>query len=452
MSTFIRRMLQAGAPTEEVVSELKGEMAELRALILEIAKPPVRATYSWGSCGKVISGLVSAGRSVLRREVPVFAVLGAVGLAYAGYKVYKYSGSSREEAPRSTENKLVALDSVRTMHNQELVPESIRAGSVETPSVRPKFQAVVGTLDADGTFTTLGCCVRMDDVLLIPEHVFALAGRELAIQGAQGILRMPDAVYEEIDVDIGFLSLTEREFSSIGISKVSVETVIPTAGALVQISGVRDMGTMGPLYIDMQTFGRVIYEATTKAGYSGAAYRSTKLYGIHTNGGQINAGWSAAYLKCALQIIKNQRVTTPESSEAWLRKLFEAGVAIRGKRYQDQYMLQINADFHLIEDTVAHAVLGDQIFSSNGRWMLKNKRFSYDDADVEFEALPHSGEARSSTSGASSSLIRSPVSVGVSARPSKLSKKKSMKLRANRESLDNQGIVIQEMMDEVQLN
>lgn len=197
--------------------------------------------------------------------------------------------------------------------------ESVRQGSTEQEMLPPKSQVLFGDMVA-GEFHANGCGVRMSNWIVVPGHVFS-GCESPCVKGRQHWVNLgKDRDYIDLDTDLIAIKLTEKELSIVGVQVSSISHSLPYSGDYVQIVGPLGKGTAGTLRHDRHVFGRVCYDGTTVAGYSGAAYTSgNRIVAIHTNGGAVNGGYSASYvysLLCAHDRIK------PEDSEDWLRNQF----------------------------------------------------------------------------------------------------------------------------------
>lgn len=205
-----------------------------------------------------------------------------------------------------------------------LVLESMRTGSDEFPCIPNKYQATVGCI-VDDVFQAVGGAHREYDYLVMPTHVIAaaltLSNKDtISIKGNQGILEVGYVSFEDIDTDISAAKLTEKEWSTVGLSKVSIEHEIDeTIGERVSIQGISNKGTIGNL-THANDFGMVHYSGTTINGYSGGLYmKGSKTCGMHTCGGKINAGYSASYISMRLRDAYPDK-STEDDEEAKKRK------------------------------------------------------------------------------------------------------------------------------------
>lgn len=120
-----------------------------------------------------------------------------------------------------------------------------------------------------------------------------------------------------------------------------------------------------------ESWGMVVYEGSTRPGFSGAGYcHGNSLFGIHSHGGIHNVGYSASYV--ALKIKK------PESSDYYaLRDMLDRS---RDKNYTtrrahnpDEIEVQFQGRYFIIED-VEYQELEDEYGYQDGRQQRHQKR------------------------------------------------------------------------------
>jgi len=210
-----------------------------------------------------------------------------------------------------------------TICTARTVLESRRPGSDEVEMTSPPCQARVGVM-RDGQFVVIGACIRLEDCLVAPDHV--IGGGDKYIYGRQNCVSLKGKEIVSIGTDLSYVQMTEKELSTIGIS-VAKLSAVPDLGIYSQIVGPMSKGTTGVLRNDPRSFGRVVYEGTTIAGYSGSAYTSgPHVYGLHQMGGQVNGGYAITFVWARLRAALRMK---PESSEDWLLGQTKAGRKIR---------------------------------------------------------------------------------------------------------------------------
>lgn len=234
------------------------------------------------------------------------------------------------------------------------VLESRRAGSEEHGMTLPTFQAKVGLM-RDGQFVVIGSCTRLYDMLVAPDHVL---GGDVPkyVYGRQSCFELGDRERVPLATDLVAIKMTERELSTIGISQCRLGSVADM-GTFAQIVGPVGKGTAGVLRPDPRVFGRLIYEGTTVAGYSGGVYTNGSLaLGIHQMGGVVNGGYSLSYIAARLRSVFKEQ---PEASEDWLLGQMQAGRRIRWDNSSgdpDEVTICVNGVYSVVQrDSMAKA-------------------------------------------------------------------------------------------------
>ncbi|APG75803.1 hypothetical protein 1 [Hubei diptera virus 14] len=272
-----------------------------------------------------------------------------------------------------------------------VIAESVKSGSEEMSKPRPKCQILIGRKNGE-EFEIYGNAVRIWDSLVTPTHVVHDASLEdgsVYIKGSQAVIKLDVTMFDALDTDLSYANLTQTQFSTIGAPTVSLDENL-TCGALVEVTGVVGKGTVGKLYHDSSIFGRVIYNGSTKGGYSGAPYmRGNRVVGVHCWGGKENAGYSASYIKVLLCIANKQK---PEDTEDFLLKIVGDLDENAIRNTGSEVLIRHKGQYHSI-DYDEWAKVSD-MYDKKIR-QLDNK-YSYTDAEsMEMESLRHSGEYKS---------------------------------------------------------
>lgn len=342
------------------------------------------------------------------RDVPKMVKYAAGGLA-AAFVLYKARHQVKKCIPGWQRLKTaLGFEPPVTLREEGFKTcfESTRSGSEEQTLLAPKNQILVGDMIA-GEFRAAGCGVRIANWIVMPSHVFA-ACEAPCLKGRQHWIKLSSNLdYVDLDTDLIAIRLTERELSTIGVSVCSISHCLPYTGDFVQITGAAGKGTMGALRHDRYVFGRVVYDGTTVAGYSGAAYVSgNRLVGIHTNGGATNGGYSASYVLSLLNAIDRIK---PEDSEDWLRSQFQKNKnRVRyDQRYHDldEVRVEVGGRYAVVSrDSMARAFGKDWATELSGLDGLSNPSYEGESCKKD----QSSGEASDSKSGASSTSENSP--------------------------------------------
>lgn len=326
-------------------------------------------------------------------------------ISYAMWKhrsvVSEAFGNFSEVGWRGIFRKLKTIPAPGTMDVTRM--ESAREGSEEKFMTKPRFQATVGYFK-DGAFMSLGGVVRMDNNVIVgPDHVLCELDpgseyyHEKYVKGSQSHVSLKGKERISLDADLVMIVMTDKELSTIGISRGTIDYA-GNHGIYVQIVGPLDKGTSGTLKNDPRNFGRVYYDKTTVAGYSGCAYTAgNHLIGLHQSGGVVNGGFSASYVWMLIKSHFRELPFAPvinESSEDWLMGQYRAGNKIRHKSHFDPEFVQVevNGVYSAVRVTAMNATFGDQWRGTSELQQVRNR--SYDDGIME-SAEP-SGEDRAS--------------------------------------------------------
>lgn len=287
------------------------------------------------------------------------------------------------------------------------VMESARPGSNEIPLTKAKAQVLIGQYK-NGNLESHGCGVRMRDFLVLPDHVLSYyrrvgeTGKVFAfcdrVKTTVKPVELTDKPVVVLDTDLVYLKLTEQEWSVMGVGTMTILHEIPPNGVYSQIVGHAGLGTTGQLRHDGTCFGRVVYEASTFPGYSGAIYVvANRIAGIHQSGSDtVNGGYSASYIWAT---ISHNEKMGEESTEDWLREQY----------FDNDNWLEIDQTWHGL-DTARVRVKGryhivmreslDNVFG--GEWKGKarvGKRARRHYADFEADGLNGTPSLKSGDSG-----------------------------------------------------
>jgi len=225
----------------------------------------------------------------------------------------------------------IVLHTINPNYSQ---PESMRAGSVRVPVKRSK--SLIGVLNAQGDF--LGSALRIKDMLVMPNHVFEDA-EYLTGQINHNTERFDKNSFKSLvmsDIDMSYSKLSERQWSRLGASKVSLGT--PKNGpvkldALTAEGGVSSQGRIIGKGVDQQLMKHeVIHTASSTGGSSGGAlYQNGRVVGIHITGGTHNTFIDASIIKLYLNVLDDEVITEEsmyrsrkESSSVWSDIMFDS--------------------------------------------------------------------------------------------------------------------------------
>lgn len=286
--------------------------------------------------------------------------------------------------------------------------EAVRAGSQELPLTMSKAQLLVGQ-KKDGCLVSHGCAVRMRDFLVSPDHVVSYhrrigeTGKLWAFSSAQKDSLKPidltEKVIHELDTDLVYMKLTEQEWSVLGVGVMNIMHDIPPQGVYAQVVGHAGLGTTGILNHDMTCFGRVVYDASTFPGYSGAAYVvSGRLAGIHQSGSDaVNGGYSASYIWATLSFNEKFR---PEATEDWLRDMYfdkDSWIDIDSTWADlDSVRIKVKGRYHVVDRDSMTKAFGAE-WKGKSKLSQKHRR-GYEDFEADDKDFPR-GLLKSGVSG-----------------------------------------------------
>lgn len=373
---------------------------------------------------RTTAGLAKMEDSVLGRmgRVPwLVAKVAGAGLAlYVAAKVVQRlrSGGDRGDEPAPVVPAVIARVAV--------VPESARAGSEERLMSPPRNQGLVGYVE-NGCFCVVGCAVRLEDWLVVPDHVRSAKPGSLELRSFDQKTRFDlsslDEHFELVETDLLALELDQTQWSRCGLAKKRMLPAIPEQrGAYVSVVGAFSKGTTGTLS-HHTAFGRVTFTGSTFQGYSGAVYMAGDcIAGIHTHGGTFNGGYSASYILSLLKFERKRKQADGasivyEDSEQWLEQQYESGAPIEyDEKWKDldDVRLRVGGRYHIVSRAAVAKTFGNAWTKNIGK-----KRMNWRDEIEEPEALL--GEALGSLSGASSS----PNHASPSAVPSRAARKRA---------------------------
>lgn len=223
-----------------------------------------------------------------------------------------------------------------------IVEESFRAGSdyytVNIPdySFRVYRRGTSTAPSGNEVLSPVGMGFRFDRWLVMPQHILQQHPAEtLVLTDKNGASYPAPEEWTETGVDCVF---TERPNSVLPNLKGAGIGVLTHPVAVTTVSvHLSDNASSGMLK-HSKTFGYVVYEGSTRTGFSGAPYAvGSRVYGMHTCGGGANFGLAMEYIKILIQ--QNAQVQ-PESSEGEaLRRMLRA----HGATYED---LEFGATAH----------------------------------------------------------------------------------------------------------
>lgn len=262
--------------------------------------------------------------------------------------------------------------------------ESIRPNSALTKFDIPPSQVLLGTLSGD-RFVAHGCGVRVDVqsvegcYIVTALHVyqglsddFAVRGKTGSISVSKNFLKCSGAQSPReciiLDTDVCAFPLSANEASRIGVSKSTIVGQLAGTGTLARIVGPTSEGSTGVLREDVSVFGRLIYDGSTVAGFSGAGYIvGSSVAGVHAAGGVRNVGYS---LRLAyVTLLYFLRIKQEDTSD-WLRDV----ITKKKKKvyvdltwaHLDSKRIKVNGEYHIIDKDDWHATVGKLEIGNTG--------------------------------------------------------------------------------------
>lgn len=290
------------------------------------------------------------------------------------------------------------------------VMEAARSGSSEVPLTTSKAQVLIGQYK-NGHLESHGCAVRMNDYLVLPDHVFSYhrrAGETARVYAF--VNRNKDSVKPveitskevcELDTDLVYIKLTHAEWSTMGVGTMTIMHDIPSNGVYAQVVGHAGLGTTGTLRHDPTCFGRVVYDASTFPGYSGAIYVvSNRIAGIHQSGSEhVNGGYSASYVWATLSHL--EKMAKEESTEDWLKEQYfdhDNWLEIDPTWYDiDTARVKVGGHYHIVEKETLDNAFGSE-WKGKTRFGKKSRRQYADFESEEQEPLNGKGQLNSGDS------------------------------------------------------
>jgi len=217
-----------------------------------------------------------------------------------------------------------------TKHGVQLESAIVGSNFTTVPRSKiPKVQAAVYSVARDGKLSRyLGVATRIGDWLVVPQHVIAaeevVSLLSMATDPALSY-KIETINFEPIEGDLSAMKLSEEGFSKLGMVKASMASMDGSTMASVTSSSKDPEVSFGTLTHDTKIFGGMIFQGSTKGGFSGAPYMVGKqIAGIHLGGGVVNYGLNATYIFALLQ--------KPEETAEWLLKLRKKNGPLRYSR------------------------------------------------------------------------------------------------------------------------
>lgn len=240
--------------------------------------------------------------------------------------------------------------------------ESMVHGSTPVLMAHREGEVIVFARNKQGVDLHIGKGCRINDYLVIPEHVMSDA-QSLGELGVLNALKPGHVILvkDEFKVclpDIVYVRLCNDDWSKLGTSIVTISRVARSQDA--SITGIDGKGTLGRLTLT-KDIGTLNYDATTQPGYSGALYASGRqAIGMHLSGGVTNSGTAVGLIWA---VIKYYEKPNLESSEDWAWEIIKDGIpaGLKVEAFgEDATRILYNGRYHIVEDDVLRKAWGNK--------------------------------------------------------------------------------------------
>lgn len=189
--------------------------------------------------------------------------------------------------------------------------ESSYPGSpmMDAPNI-PPGQVKLAIIGKDGVIRLIGSGIRVGEYLLTPTHNL-MDGQDIhMIGGAKDAVHVKLDMEHVIDIapDVSAIMFTEATWSQLGIARARLGCVSGKTTAQC-VSSVDMRMSIGTLNVEADgCLGRLVYQGSTIAGYSGSAYTTgNKVLGMHTHGKEVGGGgYEIMYLYMKLKLATRQ--------------------------------------------------------------------------------------------------------------------------------------------------
>lgn len=167
-------------------------------------------------------------------------------------------------------------------------------------------------------------------------------------QGVEQFYSLEGLEWEEIGADVSVAKLG-RVFQHLKTAKVG-----PVEGSVyvrVHSAKGRNNTSVGRLTLDSVTFGLLVYDGSTVAGFSGGAYYlANRVVGIHCGGGAINYGYSMEWIMSVLA----RRGSVPEAGGQYalrniLRSARKSDVQVTSSGNPDEVQVRVGGKFWIVD-------------------------------------------------------------------------------------------------------
>lgn len=195
------------------------------------------------------------------------------------------------------------------VHPESMIPGSPLMSNGRIPSCQIKL-----AVHHNDEYVVVGAGIRIENYLITPTHNVQTGGSlYMMAQGCEPY-RIDTMEEQCLAADVSAFKVSEGVWARLRIQRAKLGVL--SRGSTVCITSSCDnrysMGIAKP----SQWLGRLTYDASTVAGFSGGAYMSGNVcIGMHCHGGSLGGGYEALYLWARLKVTLRE---IPEDSEDFM--------------------------------------------------------------------------------------------------------------------------------------
>lgn len=284
------------------------------------------------------------------------------------------------------------------------VAESVRDGSYETTLTPPRSQCAIVYEGDNGSHVLHGNAVRFNHNCLVgPDHVLT-DDRPKYAKGKQGLVPLEGRERIPLEADLVMIELSDTEFSRVGMAVATIGC-LSKLGTTVTIATSLGAGTVSHARNNPDLFGEVIYEGTTREGYSGSAYMAGQsTIGVHVHGGRYNGGFSASFVQA---LINSYKKRYNEGTSEYLEKMYKEGKRIKAKSYGVEEVMIWDVDSGRYDLVKRSSVMRHFPNFEEDGFLVKKTRREYQDNNPD-NVQECSGESKTSKTSGASNILEQP--------------------------------------------
>lgn len=204
--------------------------------------------------------------------------------------------------------------------------ESYRSGSnyaTISPAMQLPYLAGIYASDTFGNLNFVGSCFRMGEYVFTAKHNLEAAKEFVGVYVARGAKHVKVEPNDWVEVHPDVVATSYVPLSRLELKAAKSAQLDPYQQACIYAFMETDNWSTGPLKQDPKSPATLIYEGSTRPGFSGSPYvlsaGSNYVLGIHLSGGGMNMGVNAHYLN----LITSKRLV-PYSSDVYEPEVLEA--------------------------------------------------------------------------------------------------------------------------------